>query len=146
MGEFVQVVLGAAVLAGFWWAVFAVLRLVDPDRPRAQGSAAAGPFPAEPSRSDVPAHRQPQPRPPTGAAWCAGGPSTTPTPCCPDCSPDCQVTGLAMGQAWGRGDSWLGKPFDDDGINAEAAVFWGDDCCPDCWCCPICNGDAGPRG
>ncbi|MBK6763045.1 MAG: hypothetical protein IPG68_07105 [Micrococcales bacterium] len=59
-------------------------------------------------------------------------------PCCPDCSPQCQLTGLATGQAMGQGDGWWGQPFD-DGFNVEAAVFWGDECCPDCSRCPICQ-------
>jgi hypothetical protein len=60
-------------------------------------------------------------------------------PCCPDCSPYCQTDGLVTGQALGQGDGWWGQPFD-DGIDAQSAVFWGDECCPDCSRCPICRG------
>ncbi len=143
MGEYVQVVLGAAVLAGFWWAVFAALRMIDPDRPRGRGSGPVGPFPPDSPQVHPPARGQQQPWQTPRSIGSEPDRSAASVPCCPDCSPDCQTTGLAMGQAWGRGDSWLGKPFDDDGINTEAAVFWGDDCCPDCWRCPICNGDVG---
>lgn len=63
-----------------------------------------------------------------------------PMPCCSDCAPGCQIAGLATGQAWGRGDGWLARPFGDEGPNSEAMAFWGDDCCPDCGRCPICQG------
>ncbi len=62
----------------------------------------------------------------------------SPQPCCPDCSPHCQLTGLATGQAMGQGGGWWGQPYH-DGFNVEAAVFWGDECCPDCSRCPICQ-------
>lgn len=59
--------------------------------------------------------------------------------CCPDCSPYCQDTSLAVGQVRGGGDDWWGQPFD-GGVNAEAAIFWGDECCPNCATCPTCQG------
>ena len=37
------------------------------------------------------------------------------------------------------GDGWWGQPFD-DGINTQAAIFWGDECCAECSWCPICQG------
>lgn len=48
------------------------------------------------------------------------------------------MTGLAVGQYGDFGDGWAGAPFD-DGINAEAAVFWGDECCPRCSTCATCQ-------
>ena len=55
-------------------------------------------------------------------------------PCCPDCSPQCQLSGLAR-QTADLGDGWWGQPFD-DGINTQAAIFWGDECCAECSWCP----------
>ena len=62
------------------------------------------------------------------------------TPCCPDCSPQCQMTGLAVGQHGDFGAGDQGPPYD-GGLNAQSAVFWGDECCPDCPWCPICQGN-----
>lgn len=59
--------------------------------------------------------------------------------CCPDCSPQCQLTGMALGQLAGFADGWWGEPFS-GGVNTQAAVFWADECCPDCAFCPICQG------
>ncbi len=59
--------------------------------------------------------------------------------CCPDCSPACQESGIALAQVADRGDQWWGAPFD-DGIDTQAAIFGGDECCPDCAWCPTCQG------
>jgi hypothetical protein len=45
-----------------------------------------------------------------------------------------------MGQGWGREEGWWGQPFGDNGPDSEAMVFWGDECCPACDTCPICQG------
>lgn len=133
MLDALQALLGLLVLMAFWWGVFAVIRLFEPtgvsatrrgvmDRGR---DAGAGSAPARgtglPSARDV------------NSIGAEGD------RCCPACAPGCQVTGLAMGQAWGQGDAWWGRPFDEEGANTEAMAFWGDDCCPNCADCPICQ-------
>lgn len=50
------------------------------------------------------------------------------------------MVGLAVGQMGDFGGGWLSAPFGDGGIDTEAAVFWGDECCPDCSACPTCQG------
>lgn len=141
MSDVLQALIGVVIVAGFWWVVLAVIRAIAPPRRK--------PAPDQSGLGSV-AYR-PRPSPTGGVSRPAaslGGQQgwTAPrarrgsaTPCCPDCTPGCQVTGLAMGQAWGRGDDWWGQPFGDDGANVEAMVFWGDDCCVDCATCPICQ-------
>jgi hypothetical protein len=61
-------------------------------------------------------------------------------PCCPDCSPYCQDTSLAVGQARATAsEGWWAEPFDGE-ANIDAVVFWGDECCPQCATCPVCQG------
>lgn len=127
MGEAIQIVLGASVLIGFWWGMFALIRIFEP-RPR--------PAPGPARSADLSAGRA-APRSTAVASRLRA------TPCCPDCAVGCQITGLAGGQAWGGGDGWWGQPFGDDGPNTEAMAFWGDECCPDCSRCPICQGTQG---
>lgn len=139
MVDVLMTLLGLLVLIGFWWGVFALIRLFEPPKarrvtpppanaptPRA-GRLASGPATSAPRL--VSEHGPVPARPPRERVL----------PCCPDCTPGCQLTGLAMGQAWGRGDDWWGQPFGDDGPNTEAMVFWGDGCCADCEQCPICK-------
>lgn len=130
MADFAQVLLGVGVLIGFWWGVFAVIRLLEP---QPKSSTASTIRPARATRTVV------GPDAPIRASVSAPGP----TACCPECTPGCQFTGLVSGQAWGRGDGWWGQPFGDDGPNTEAMVFWGDDCCPDCSRCQTCQGTGG---
>jgi hypothetical protein len=137
--DVVQALIGLLILVGFWWSVFAVIRMFEPSQPAPQGHRNGVKDALPPARSRPPvAHMQvPDPRRTPEL------PSARATPCCPDCTPGCQITGLAMGQAWGQGDDWWGQPFGDDGPNSEAMVFWGDGCCPDCSQCPICQGPGG---
>jgi len=128
--DVLQAGVGLLILAGFWWAVFAVIRLFEPHpvvRRPPRG-------PSVPTSATTPSI----PRPALPTASAQGGRQVP--PCCPDCAPGCQITGLAMGQAWGHGDDWWGKPCGEHGANSEAMVLWGDECCPDCGQCPICQG------
>jgi hypothetical protein len=140
MGAYLQAALGLLVLIGLGWGVFALIRLLEPAQHPDSASRAASPRGARtrPGASDPAAG----PRPPAaglGGMGVAGPPRAPVARCCPDCTGACQVTGLAMGQAWGRGDDWWGQPFGGDGPNSEAMVFWGDECCPQCASCPICQ-------
>lgn len=126
MGDLVQAGFGLVILAGFWWGVFALIRLFEPPAQTARpGNSLSAPAPRLGSPSAYP----------VGRATAARR-----NHCCPDCTPSCQTSGLVMGQVWGRGDGWWGQPFGDDGPNTEAMVFWGDGCCPDCAECTICQG------
>lgn len=116
--------LGLLVLGAFWWALFALMRLF-------------GWPPKKAERADMP---PPRTVPPEHGSSRLSSPSAAVPPCCCDCTPDGQVTGLAMGQAWDHGDDWWGEPVGERASNAEAMVFWGDDCCIDCARCPICRG------
>lgn len=131
VGEAIQIVLGALVLACFWWGLFALIRLFEPRRlPRPAVRHGGTPITTY--------------RPPEATAQLQmQGSAARIVPCCPECTAGCQVTGLAMGQAGGHGDGWWGQPFGDDGVNTEAMVFWGDECCPACRQCPICQGQGG---
>ena len=125
MWDWVQAGFGLLMLAGFWWGVFALIRMFEPaGRPSQPRTAPAAPVPGPgmPTATTV------------GRASAARQGS-----CCPDCTSSCQTAGLAMGQVSGRGDGWWGQPFGDDGPNPEAMVFWGDGCCPDCAQCPVCQ-------
>lgn len=140
MLEALQALLGLLMLVGFWWGVFALLHLFEPHRTRPAAPFAAGP----PNRREGPVQSGPASGllPPLSGPDRLGlplPPQAGVSPCCPDCVQGCQLTGLAMGQAWGRGDDWWGQPFGDAGANTEAMVFWGDGCCPDCATCPICQ-------
>lgn len=131
MGEVIQIGLGALVLIGLWWGMFALIRVFEPRRaPRPAVHQASSPITLY--------------RPPASASQLhmQGSPVRN-APCCPDCASGCQITGLAMGQAGGHGDDWWGQPFGDNGPNTEAMVFWGDGCCPACGQCAICQGHGG---
>lgn len=132
VGDALRMGLGLVIIGGFWWGVFAAIRLFEPL------------LPAHPPRTPPPSVRQARPpESPSSAPAQQLTPRATGArnrPCCPDCAQGCQMTGLAMGQEWGRGDGWWGQPFGQDGPNSEAITFWGDKCCPDCGQCQICRG------
>lgn len=131
VGEAIQIGLGALVLIGFWWGLFALIRMFEPrPAPRPAVRHAGAP---------IATHRPPA----IASKLRMTGSPVRNVPCCPDCVPGCQITGLAMGLVGGHGDDWWGQPFGDDGPNTEAMVFWGDECCPACGQCPICQGQGG---
>ena len=126
-----QAFLGILFLAALWWGVLALIRLFEPVKASGQGTPG----------SDSPGHVVHADHVPPGLPRArVAAHATAHPPCCPDCTPGCQLTGLASGQAWGRGDDWWGQPFGDEGPNTQALVFWGDECCPDCATCSICHG------
>lgn len=141
MGDLIQAGFGLLILIGFWYAVFAVIRLLEP-RPRAPRHPAPPPASPDISTGQPLAHagRTPALDGPQSAHQKRTRGAPRPRRCCPDCAPGCQIAGLVMGQQGGRGDDLWGQPFGDDGPNIQAVVFWGDGCCPDCERCPTCQG------
>lgn len=143
MVDGLQAILGLLVLIGFWWGVFALIRLFEPPRVRRPTPPAVNRPPLRAGPVSSGSETVPSRQTVNHSPGLARSPRTEVRRCCPDCTPGCQVTGLSMGQAWGHGDDWWGQPFGDDGPNTEAMVFWGDGCCAECEQCPICQDSSG---